>query len=201
MSRNKVLNEKIKDERREQILTTALRLFTKRGLAGTRITEISAQTGISQGLIYHYFRSKEEIFTALIGEAIDKINHAALELEKLKLTAKEKIHLALDGLLKGFEKKTETADYYFLITHAAISESCPPEAKEIISSRNEIKYEVMARIFSQGQKDGTVKMHDSHEMAALFFSTINGLALHKAIYGKGYKMPDKTILLSMFMND
>ncbi|PKP22865.1 MAG: hypothetical protein CVU05_02170 [Bacteroidetes bacterium HGW-Bacteroidetes-21] len=201
MSRNKVLNEKIKDERREQILTTALRLFTKQGLAGTRITEISAKTGISQGLIYHYFRSKEEIFTTLIREAIEKINTAALELEKQPLTAKEKIQLALDGLLKGFDKKSETSDFYFIITHAAISENIPAEAKEIIATQNEIKYHVMARIFSQGQKEGSVKNHNAYEMAALLFSTINGLALHKAIYGKGYKMPNKNILLSMFLND
>ena len=61
MARNKDLNQKMKDERREQILSNALILFAAKGLSATKITDISAASGISQGLLYHYFESKEEI--------------------------------------------------------------------------------------------------------------------------------------------
>lgn len=199
MSRNKEQNQIIKDERREQILTAALKLFASKGLAAARMSDLSKSTGISQGLVYHYYRSKEELFTSLVDTALEKMNTAAINLEKLPLSAKEKIILATDSLLKGFNENAHTSDYYFLITQTALSDAFPREAKDIIRSKNNIKYDVMMRIFKQGQADGTVKDHKAGEMATLFFSTINGLALNKAIYGAKFNMPDKNIILSMFL--
>ena len=199
MPRNKEANQKVKDERREQILLAALALFSTKGLAATRISDIAEKTGMSQGLVYHYYKSKEEIFTWLIGSAMQKMNEAALNLEKLPVSAKEKIIIAIEGLLKGFEQNADTANYYFLITQTALSDGYPEVAKEIIRTQNDVKYEVITRILKQGQADGTIKNHDAKEMATLFFSSINGLALNKAIYGPRFKMPDSNILLSMFL--
>jgi TetR/AcrR family transcriptional regulator len=201
MSRNKKLNQIIKDERREQILTAALKLFAAKGLASTRMSDLSKNTGISQGLVYHYYRSKEELFTNLVDTAIEKMNTAAVNLEKLPLSAKEKIILAIDSLLKGFNENANTSDYYFLITQTALSDSFPQEAKDIIRSKNNIKYDVMMRIFKQGQNEGTVMNYHVSEMATLFFSTMNGLALNKAIHGGEFHMPDKNIILGMFLNE
>ncbi|HOT13358.1 MAG TPA: TetR/AcrR family transcriptional regulator [Bacteroidales bacterium] len=201
MPRNKEANQKVKDGRREQILAAALELFARKGLVATRISDISAKTGISQGLIYHYYKSKEEVFNWLIRDAVEKMNTAALELEKLPLSAKEKIVLAVEQLLKGFDQKVETAYYYFLITQAALSEAFPQEARDFIFSQNNIKYGVINRIFIHGQKEGTVRSFDAAEMTTLFFSTINGLAMYKAINGANAKMPDKRIILNMFLNE
>ena len=66
MARNAEHNQKMRDERREKILYHALRLFAAKGLYATKITDIAAECRMSQGLLYHYFRSKEEIFTELI---------------------------------------------------------------------------------------------------------------------------------------
>jgi AcrR family transcriptional regulator len=201
MPRSKEANQKVKDERREQILAAALELFATKGLAATKISDISTKTGMSQGLIYHYYKSKEEVFVWLIGDAMEKMNSAALELEKMPVSAKEKIVIATEALLKGFDQKDYTAHYYFLITQTALSESFPQEAKEIVKTQNNVKYDVITRIFEEGQKDGTIKDFYPKEMAILFFSSINGLALNKAIYGSSFKMPDKNIFLSMFLKE
>jgi AcrR family transcriptional regulator len=201
MSRNKEQNQIIKDERREQIRTAALKLFAANGLAATKMSDLSKKTGISQGLVYHYYRSKEELFINLVDTAIEKMNTAAMNLEKLPLSSREKVILAVESLLKGFMENENTSDYYFLITQTALSETLPREAKDIISSKNHIKYEVMMRIFTQGQDEGTVKNHDVGEMATLFFSTMNGLAFNKAINGRDFNMPDKNIILEMFLKE
>jgi len=201
MPRNKEANQKVKDERRDQILSSALLLFATKGLSATKISDIAVKTGMSQGLIYHYYKSKEEIFTWLIGSAMEKMNEAALNLENLQVSAKEKIIIAINGLLKGFDENENTANYYFLITQTALSEAYPEEVREIIRTQNDVKYEVIIRILKQGQMEGTIKNHDAQEMATLFFSSINGLALNKAIYGDRFKMPDQNILLSMFLKE
>ena len=57
----------ITESRRKQILDAAIRLFDMRGYSNTRIIDIANAAGISKGLVYHYFDSKESILTALIG--------------------------------------------------------------------------------------------------------------------------------------
>jgi len=201
MPRTKEHNQQIKDERREQILAAALQLFATKGFAATKMADISSETGISQGLIYHYFSSKDEVFNVLISSATEKMNEAAINLEQLPFTAKEKIIFAAESLLKGLDGNLNTANYYFLITQTAISDSFPNEARQTILEKNHIKYEVMSRIFKQGQEDGTVKDFDVKEMTTLFFSAINGLALNKAIYRLNFTMPGKTIFLQMFLKE
>lgn len=53
-------------ERRNQLLDTALTLFAEKGLDATTVKDLSVRAGVAQGLIYHYFRSKEELFFAVI---------------------------------------------------------------------------------------------------------------------------------------
>ncbi len=201
MPRSKEHNQQIKDERREQILSAALQLFATKGFAATKISDISSVTGISQGLIYHYYKSKDEVFTQLVESAVEKMNTAAMNLEKLQVSAKEKIIIATDGLLKGLDGNPDTVNYYFLLTQAAISDSFPENARQIILEKNQVKYEIMDRIFTQGQKDGTVKNFGTNEMTVLFFSTINGLALNKAVNKENFTMPDKEIIISMFLKN
>ncbi len=201
MSRNKELNQLIRDERRDQILTAALKLFASKGLAASRMSELSKNTGISQGLVYHYYRSKEELFISLVDTAIEKMNGAAINLEKLTLSAREKIILAVDSLLKGFIENANTSYYYFLITQTALSDAFPREAKDIIRTKNHIKYDVMERIFRKGQEEGAVKNYPVNEMTTLFFSVMNGLAFNRAIYGSGFIMPDKSNILCMFLKE
>lgn len=196
--RNKEINQKVKDERREQILSNSLRLFAKKGLAATRITDISAASGFSQGLIYHYYRSKEEIFVELIRNAYDRMIAAAIGLERLPLPPLEKIRMAIEKLLQGFDENKDTAFYYLLINQASIFEAIPDEAKQIIKGRS-ILHEVIIQIVIEGQRDGSFKKYDAKEMAVVFWTSLNGLAIYKAIHGENFKAPDANILLGIFI--
>lgn len=199
LGRNKELNQKIKDERKEQILSQALRLFATKGLSATKISDIASASGMSQGLIYHYYRSKEDIFVELIKGAFERINAASLELERLPLSPREKIRLALETLLQGLADNENTGLYYLLIAVATASEAIPDEAKKIISEKNTVPYEVITRIILQGQKDGSIKNYDAEALALVFWTSIKGLAIHKATHGEKFKVPDPEILISMFM--
>jgi len=59
--RSKEQIEKIKTSRKIQILETSLRLFAQKGFHNTSIDQIAREAGISKGLIYNYFNSKEEL--------------------------------------------------------------------------------------------------------------------------------------------
>lgn len=199
MARNSDLNQRRKDERRAQILSTALMLFASKGLAATKIKDLSSATGISQGLVYHYFRSKEEIFVELIRDAFRKMNRACRELEKITLPAAEKIKMAIVKLLEGLESNEDTARIYLLIAQATVSDAIPEEAKAVIRKENLVPYEVLARIIAKGQKDGSLRKGNPDELALVFWTSIKGLAIHKAVHGKRFRAPDPDILMRMFL--
>ena len=57
------------EERREQIMAAAVKLFARQGFARTTTKEIAQEAGLSEGTIYKYFASKQELLFAFIAQA------------------------------------------------------------------------------------------------------------------------------------
>jgi len=55
-----------KEQRPEEILQAALEEFIAKGYAGTRLEDVAKRAGISKGLVYVYFDTKEKLFKAVI---------------------------------------------------------------------------------------------------------------------------------------
>lgn len=201
MGRSKTQNQQIKDLRRETILSCALNLFATNGLAATKITDIAAAAHISHGLLYHYYRSKEELYTDLIRIAFEKLNTACRELERHPASPREKLIMALEALLTGFSSHEDTARYHLLIAQASIADDTPEEAREIILAQRTLPYEILARIIADGQKNGSIKPYPPKDLAMVFWTIIKGLALHKAVWGEEYHTPDMGILKAIFLTD
>jgi len=53
------------EEKRTAISEAAIKMFARKGYHGTRIADIAREASVSYGLVYHYFKSKEEIVTYL----------------------------------------------------------------------------------------------------------------------------------------
>lgn len=53
-----------------EIVQAALEVFAERGFAGARLDEIAAKAGISKGALYLYFETKDDIFRAVVREAV-----------------------------------------------------------------------------------------------------------------------------------
>ncbi|MFC1744610.1 TetR/AcrR family transcriptional regulator [Candidatus Riflebacteria bacterium] len=201
MPRNRELSRQMRDERREQILSTALKLFATRGLVATKIKDIASEAGIAQGLFYHYYRSKEEIFVELLKNAFEKMKIAALALEKLPMSPLQKIRTALEKMLQSLEENEDFSRSFLFITQAAVSEAIPSEAKDIIRSKSYAHYEVIDRIIIAGQKEGSIKNFNSRDLTLVFWTSLNGLAINKAIRGTEFRVPDCDILMQLFAAD
>ncbi|MEO8955969.1 MAG: TetR/AcrR family transcriptional regulator [Ktedonobacteraceae bacterium] len=59
---------KIVEDRREQIIDAAMRIFAQKGFAKATNKDIAREAGITAGLIYHYFKSKEDLLKVVIEE-------------------------------------------------------------------------------------------------------------------------------------
>ncbi|MDX1403134.1 MAG: TetR/AcrR family transcriptional regulator [Woeseiaceae bacterium] len=55
-----------KEERPEEITQAALEAFAEKGYAATRVDEVAKRAGVSKGLLYLYFKTKEDLFKAVI---------------------------------------------------------------------------------------------------------------------------------------
>jgi AcrR family transcriptional regulator len=60
------------EERKEEILITAQKLFLEKSFAGTKISDIAKTIGVSQGIFYYYFTSKEAVIDEIVRRYIDK---------------------------------------------------------------------------------------------------------------------------------
>jgi AcrR family transcriptional regulator len=59
-----------KEARPEEILAAALESFAERGFAATRLEDVASRAGVSKGTLYLYFKSKEELFKAVVRETL-----------------------------------------------------------------------------------------------------------------------------------
>ena len=83
------------EETRNFILETAFRLFIEKGYERTSIQDIIDQLGgLSKGAIYHHFKSKEDILTAVCERMTDESNQLLLDIrDRPGLTGQEKLKL------------------------------------------------------------------------------------------------------------
>ena len=65
MALSKEKQQQIHETRKKQILDAAMELFDTHGYTDTKISDIAAKADISKGLVYRYFKSKEDILYAL----------------------------------------------------------------------------------------------------------------------------------------
>jgi len=65
--------EEIRKSRRQQIMDAALKLFAEQGYANCSISQLASHSGISKGLMYNYFKSKEALLVAIIEDGMHEI--------------------------------------------------------------------------------------------------------------------------------
>jgi AcrR family transcriptional regulator len=72
--RTKKQFEDIRQEKRELIIDTALEVFATHGYHGASVSMIANHAGIAKGLIYNYFKSKEELLYEIVNQSITEID-------------------------------------------------------------------------------------------------------------------------------
>lgn len=198
MARNQQQNEQARETRTEQIRSEALRQFALKGLAATRIQDIAKGVGMAQGLLYHYYPSKESIYIDLVKDALDKMIEASLALKAMDTSAQEKIDIALRELFHTIEVSDSFAQTCCLI--AQIADIVPQgEDKKCIEQKKNEPYRIVAEIIRQGQTEGSLAAGDPNELSLLFWSTINGLAIYRISHAYIGPMPDYRLFRAMFL--
>ncbi len=153
------------EKRKLLLMDTALSMFADGGFAGTTVKDIAASAGISSGLMYHYFPSKEKLLEA----AIEKHSFLPQLRETLKGSEKpcrevlKKIAVRFSTLLKQ-----ENNSIRILLQEAHSN----AEVKKVWDSLSSDGSLILQQYLSSRIAAGELKQHNTEVTARCLFSII-----------------------------
>jgi AcrR family transcriptional regulator len=104
--------EEIRKDRKQAIMDTALEEFATYGYKSTSISMIAKKAEVSKGLMYNYFKSKEELLTSIMSEGFDEM-HGLLDTDKDGVLTKEEFAFFIDETFKLMKEKRSFYKLYF----------------------------------------------------------------------------------------
>lgn len=168
-------NEQMRAEALAKITRAALEVFAEYGYHGTTMNQIMQVSGLSKGLVYHYFPSKEKVFFYLIDTALEISRNTWREALELPGTAWERIEKLSDNLVKT--AFTEESFLYTRIIIQAITQGKGiPGILEYIF-QHATHYGELAPLIIEAQKSGEAVQGDPEVLATTYFALYQGYVL------------------------
>lgn len=107
--RSQAQNLAQREETRQHILMTAFKAFAEKGYGSASMSYIAKEAGVSKGLSYHYFQSKEEILQGII-DILFSVGDSIEEALQGK-SPKEKLRLVVEMSFQYFTQNTDTVRF------------------------------------------------------------------------------------------
>jgi AcrR family transcriptional regulator len=172
---NKQQLNQIRDERREQIKQAALKIFARRGYVGTKTSMIAAEANISEGLIFRYFKSKDELFTTLVQELMEEGKRETESIQYLPGSPFEQIKALTEGMLDESNKYA-----FMLIIRARKADDIPEQAARILEQNSaDAVINRLVPIFVKGQQSGEFSAGDPREQLAWYLYIVHCLIIEE----------------------
>ena len=127
--RTKAQFEEIRQNRKHQIMDVALEVFATDGYHSASISKISKRAGISKGLIYNYFESKQDLLLETIMEGTERIHSVFKEIDD-ELDTPEELMVFIKG---GMDLMKNDPHFYKLLFAVMFQ----PEAYQTIKDNYE----------------------------------------------------------------
>ncbi|POX43461.1 TetR family transcriptional regulator [Streptomyces sp. Ru73] len=152
-----------------EILKVATEEFARQGYTGARVDEIAARIHTTKRMIYYYFGSKEQLFTAVLEHAYAGIRQQEQQLDVEHLDPAAAIRRLAE---LTFDHHEAHPDFIRLVSIENIHEAEHIAASETIGRLNSPAIEVIGRILEQGRAQGVFTMEvdavDLHAMISSF---------------------------------
>ncbi len=142
------------EDRREQLLQSAARCFARYGYRGTTTARIAAEAGVSEPVIYRHFKTKQDLFIALIEKVADDVFNNWQEATRRARTPLEKLQILLDRNPATSDPWTRSV--YQLLFHAS-TEMSEPKIRQAIRDHYERYVRALATVMSEAQKSGQIR--------------------------------------------
>ena len=174
--------EMLRQSSKERIETAALELFAQNGYGHTSISQIAKAAGISKGLMYNYYESKEELLKAIIGKGINFGNRLVEEGGEL---AKKGPEYLLKFLIEAsFQEVKKNIAFWKLLTSLAFQEDVLKTMSAEMDEKKKEHLEMGKTIFSQ------LGYPKPEAQAMLFGATMDGIFMHYVLTPDDYPIDE-----------
>ncbi len=160
-----------KEKRRQEILNAGLDLFIRKGYSATRTADIAKAVDMSEGLLFHYFKTKEKLYLALLQIAAEGKNNI---FELRDLPPLNFFEQTAKTIFDYITKEPFAAKLFVLMNRVQYETALPERAGNFSMRQNDIEYSV--KLIKQGQKEGSIRNGNSVALATAFFMAIQGIA-------------------------
>jgi AcrR family transcriptional regulator len=156
---------KHREERREELLDAATRLFAERGVSDTAVSDIVAAVGVSQGTFYWYFESKEAVVDAVVERVGQRIVSGVESIaHEPGIDAVEKLLRMRDELLSVVTRDRELLEFFHREGNEAFHDHVSRESVRRLVPAHE-------HVIVQGIAEGVFELKHSDD-AARFISAL-----------------------------
>jgi AcrR family transcriptional regulator len=151
-------------DKRRVILDAGVRVFAKRGFHHCRVSDVADEAGVAYGLVYHYFRSKEEILNTLFLERWQIMLEAIAEIDSREMPARDKLYAVASFIIDSYRHDPDLMKVIIVeVTRAANSFG----ALHLDKIRE--AYEGIGGIVESARAEGAFKSGIPSEFAAMCF--------------------------------
>lgn len=181
-------------ERRKQLIDTALKLFAEKGVDHTSVKDIATEAGVAQGLLYHYFRSKDELLYAIISLYNPLTEMSAILTGAEPCPARE---VLMQVATRAYELIAERKSIALIILREMVVR---PELQQGIRMLQSVSIGLFTRYLNARIAAGELRPHDPEVTARMLVGSI--LALHLTGAPAETYLPDvvDTLLRGIEMN-
>ncbi len=174
----------MKQDRRQQIIAAAMELFAKKGFRGTTTRDLATQAGVNEAIIFRYFKTKEELYSAIIEHKAGERDLHREELERL--AAKDDDEEFLQAVGRSFLEKHETDTTFMrlLLFSALEGHQLSEMFVSSMAARHPIANYIERRI-----QDGAFRQLDPQLAARALIGMFAGFIMWQEIFGLKNKQP------------
>ena len=185
------IRDEQREKRRHEIFEAALELFIRKGYTATKISDIAKSVGMSVGLLFHYFESKEKLYENLIQYGISG------PMKVMAPSNKEPVKFFEDTaeqIFKYMHEQPFIAKMFVLINQAFYNEAAPQSVKDLL--KNFDIYTPTAALIKKGQENGTIREGNPNALGIAYWCAIKGIAEQIAI-NPDLPCPESTWIIDM----
>ena len=151
-------------DKRRMILDAAVVAFATRGFHACRVSDIADEANVAYGLVYHYFRSKDEVLDTLFLERWNVLLEVIAEIDAQPLAARDKLQAIASFIIESYRHDPDLMKVIIVeVTRAANS-----FGRTHLGKIREA-YALIADIVAKAQADGSFRSAVTPAFAALAF--------------------------------
>jgi len=183
MPRTQEENDRIRQAAKENIRTAAMEVFIEKGYHASVIDDIAKRAGVSKGLMYNYYKGKEDLLAEMVKMRIEEINHVMHTAAALSSPSEQLRHI-IEGAINNVKQHPKIYRFYLHL-------QTQPEKDKILSRYSQMLNETMADQF-EVQCGFFAKLGSADpRMRSLYFSsTLHGMMLMISTYPDGYPVEE-----------